>query len=128
MTPCRNGHTSGRYKNGKCRECHVQAVIRSRTKRIPYGRKRVPSEPLRGQVQLAALGDEGLERSQMHFRAAYAERFGLTQRQVDRDMAAILRAETVSLAVADRVCCFLGLHLDLVFDPKHTAVLEELWA
>jgi 5-methylcytosine-specific restriction endonuclease McrA len=28
MKPCKRGHTSGRYKDGHCKECHALAVVR----------------------------------------------------------------------------------------------------
>lgn len=124
--PCKNGHTIGRYKNGKCIACHRANVIASRKPGTqPWFRKRVSAEPVRRQLRFMFDYDE-LEFMQVAaLRRNYAKRFDLDPRQVERDLRQVFRSDTITIALADRFATFMGLHLDLLFDPADLQVDEE---
>lgn len=129
MKLCPKGHTEGRYSNGKCKTCHKAAVkvSKERKKRAtPYGARKVSSQPIRGQLVLRLDTDDYDYKAWAGIRREYARRFALDPRQVERDLRCVMRNDRITISLADRFAVFLGLHLDLLFDPADLAVGEEV--
>lgn len=117
---CRNGHD--RHKVGvrvfsdgrrvECAKCRADQKQRRREREHDPN----PAPPLRSvpSSALARFIGQGYGERTAYVRR-YAERYGISERQAERDIAPILEGRPVSENIADRVLTLAGSHIDIEY-------------